>query len=126
MREIQPAFSGDLLATLWNKRDLVGSETFGDAQHLVGAGHLEVQHGHDGCGETFDVVVLNVTPVLAQVSRDAVGAGALAQQRALHGIGKRGAARLSKGRDVVDVDVQPLPFHSARHLRRDCLARIVT
>jgi hypothetical protein len=45
-----------------------------------------------------------VTPVLAQVHGDTVGAGLLGQQRGVHRIRVLRAARLPDGGDVVDVD----------------------
>src|SRR5262249_22554890 len=73
--------------------------------------HLEIEHGRDGCGEALYVVVLNVSTILAQVRSDAVRAGVLADRRPSDGVGIDGTARLSQGRDVVDVDVPALAAH---------------
>src|SRR6185437_9537486 len=51
--------------------------------------------------------------IFAQVSGDAVGAGLLADERALDRVGARAAPRLANRRDMIDVDVQPLPLHAA-------------
>ena len=62
--------------------------------------------------EPLDVVILDVPAVLAQMHRDAVRAGRLAEARGLERIGLVGAARLPNGGDVIDVDVEP---HLCRH-----------
>ena len=81
-------------------------------EHLVGARHLEIEDGRHRCGESRDVVVLNVPAVLAQVRGDAVGAGVLADRRTRNGVGMLAAARLSQRRDVIDVDVEALAVHA--------------
>ena len=59
-------------------------------------------------------MILDVPAVLAQMRRDTVRAGRLAEERGLEGIGLIGAAGLPNGGDVIDVDVEP---HLCRHCR---------
>jgi len=110
-RNVEASLGGDLLTTLGHQRDLMRPKTLGNAEHLVRAGHLEIQHCLHRCGETLDVVVLNVTAVFAQMCGDPVGARRLAERSPGNRVRARAAARLSHGGDVIDVDVQALMFH---------------
>ena len=112
--DVEPAFGGDLLAAFGNESDLMGSKTTGQREHLVGAGHLEVEHGANAGCQPLDVGVLNVPSILAEVRGDAVGAGLLAQRGRRNGVGFVAAPCLTYRRHVIDVDVQPL---SSRHIR---------
>ena len=52
------------------------------------------------------IFVEDVAPILAQMRRDAVGAGLDRGERAAHGIGPRAAARIPQGRDMIDIDAE--------------------
>ena len=52
--------------------------------------------------------------VFPQMRRNSVGTRALADERAFDGVGKAGATRLAKRRDVIDVDVESLALHCSR------------
>src|SRR5438046_447289 len=87
MRGVEATLGRGRGAALRDERHLVRPETPGDGEHLVRAGHLEVQYRRDlGC-ESLDVAVLNVPSVFPQVRGDAVGTGALAEQRGSDGVG---------------------------------------
>jgi hypothetical protein len=107
-RDVEPALGGHLLPPLGDERDLVRPQPARERDHRVGAGDLEVEHRAHLAREPLDVVVLHVAAVLAQVGRDAVGAGGLALARGPHGVGLVAAAGLPERGDVVDVDVEPL------------------
>jgi hypothetical protein len=111
---VQPTLSRDLLSPLWNERHLVWPKPLGDRQHLVGAGHLKVEHGTDLPCQTLDIVVLDVPAVLAEVSRDAVGAGALTQRGCVDRVRLSAPPRLTDCGHVIDVDVEPLVSESGR------------
>ena len=66
--DVQAAFGGNLLSALRHEGDLVRSQARGDGNHLVRAGHLEIEDGRHGRCETIDVHVLNVPSILAQMS----------------------------------------------------------
>jgi hypothetical protein len=55
---------------------------------------------------TRHVAILDVAPILAQMQRDAVGAGLLGEQRRLQRIGVSAAPRLAQRRDMIDVHAQ--------------------
>jgi hypothetical protein len=111
---VETALSRDLLPSLGDERDLMRADAQSEGDHLVGAGHLEVQHRPDRPGESLDVVVLDVPAIFAQVRGDSVGAGILTQRGGSNGIGLGASPRLSNRRDVIDVDVEP---NANRHSR---------
>jgi hypothetical protein len=86
-RHVEAAFGRDLLASLGDERHLVRAQAHGQVEHRVGRGDLEVEDRAHLAREPLDVVVLHVAAVLAQVGRDAVGAGGLALARGPHGSG---------------------------------------
>lgn len=106
--DVEATLRRDLLAALRNKRHLMRSETRCDRQHLVGAGHLEIEDRRDGGCQVQDIGVLNVPSILAKMRRYSVRTGLFAQERGRDGIRLRSAPCLPDGRDMVDVDVQPL------------------
>jgi hypothetical protein len=111
---VEPAFSRDLLATLWNEGHLVWAKPFGDREHPLSAGHLKVEHGTDLPCQTVDVVVLNVPAVLAEMCGDAVGPRALAERGRGHRVGLTRVPRLTHGGHVVDVDIEALVPKASR------------
>ncbi len=100
----------------------------GDADHLVGDRHLEVQRLaalEAQVGQQGDVGVADVAAILAQVGGDAVGAGRQGQLGGPHRLRIAGPARVADRGHVVDVDAEPQhgrqPFRApaARILDRD-------
>ena len=76
------------------------------SDHLVGEAHLEVHARLQQRPQGVHVAILDVAAVFAQVQRDVVGARLLGQQRRMHRVRIRRAARLPHGGDVIDVDAQ--------------------
>ena len=107
---IETAFGRDLLPPFGDQRHLMRPQTRRDREHFVRASHLEVEYRRDRRCETLDVDVLNVPPVFAEMRGDPVGARPFAEFRRGHGIRLIASPGLSNGRDVVDVDVEPLPL----------------
>ena len=98
----------------------MGTVPQGDADHLLGDGHLKVQRPPGGVqqhGQAIDVRVRNMTAVLAQVGRDPVGFGAQGDLGRPQGIGQVAAARVPDRRHVVDVDAEPERTDHALSLR---------
>ncbi len=104
--DIEPAFGGALRAPLGHEADGMRLRLERDRDHLVGRRHLEVERLGDLGLEARDVVVADVAAILAQMRRDAVGAGLDRDLRGTHRIGIAPAARIADGRDVVDVDAE--------------------
>jgi hypothetical protein len=101
----EPTLSCDLLTTLGHKRYLLGSYCASDLEHLGDAGHLEVEIRANGFFQPFDIVVLNVAAILAQVSGDAVSPRRFAGERCFYRIRLTAATRLPQRGDVINIDV---------------------
>ena len=86
-----------------------------DVDHLVGRRHFEIERLLDLGLEARDIVVADVPAILAQMRRDAVGAGLDREPRGPHRIGMPSAARVADGGDVVDVDAQA-KMRNGRHV----------
>ena len=108
-----PPLGRDLLATLGDERDLLRSHIERDLDDLVDDGHLEIEPARDRLTEDVDVAVLDMTPVLAQMHGDLVGAPELREHGGSHRIRFPSATGLSHSRDVVDVDSEE--YHEDRN-----------
>jgi hypothetical protein len=92
--DVQAAFGGDLFPTLGHQAGGVRPGQQGDADHLVGDRHLEVQRLAAlaaQVGQQDDVGVADMAAILAQVGGDAVGAGRQGQFGRPHRFGIAGA-----------------------------------
>ena len=103
---VEPALGRQLLPPLRHDAGRMRARLQRDVDHLARRRHLEVQRLGELRLQPRDVFVADVAAVLAQMRRDAVGAGLDRQQRGLHGIGMPPAARIADGRDVIDVDAE--------------------
>ena len=105
-RDVEAALGCHLLTSFRHKCDLVRPQAFGDRKHCVGARQLEVQGHVELFAQTFDIVVLNVPTVLAQMRGDPVRARRHTRVCGDHGVRLVGPACLTNRRDVVNVDVE--------------------
>ncbi len=78
----------------------------GDANDFVAAGQFQIGFDRDGLHQQFDVAVLNVPTIFAEVKRDPVSAALFGERRSDHWIRLVGSTSLSHGRHVVNVDSQ--------------------
>lgn len=108
---VEPAFRCHLGALLRHEGDLRRPQPFGNQEHLLGAGHLEVERGPAADRQLLDVGVLHVPPIFPQVRRNAVRAGRFACQGGCDGVGFIGLSRLPDGGDVVDVNAETKGQH---------------
>lgn len=104
---VEATLGRDLFTPLGNQRDLVGTNSECDFEHLRRTCHLEIEDRSHRAREPLNVVVLDVPAIFAEVGGDAVGAGLLAHRGGGNGIGVGAPPRLSDRCDVIDVDVQP-------------------
>ncbi len=104
--DVEAAFGGALLAPLGNEAGGMRARSHRDLNHLVGRRHFEVERLVDLGLEPRDVIVADVTPVLAQMRGDAIGSGFDGEHGGTHRIGMAPAARIADGRDVIDVDAK--------------------
>ena len=82
-----------------------------DVEHRLGRGHFEIERLLDRGLEAAHVLVVDVAPVLAQMRGDAVRSGVDGDEGRADRIGKRPAARVAHGGDMVDVDAQAKRGH---------------
>src|SRR5262249_24392362 len=105
---IQAAFGGQLFAPLGNQGGDVGPYLVSDLHHLRRGGHFEIEHRLTDAAQKLEISVLDVAPVLAKVNGDLPGSAQLGEDCCRHRIRIADAPRLPQGRDVIDVDPQPL------------------
>src|SRR5690606_19386831 len=98
------ALGGDLVAPFGHQHRHLGLQRAGDADHLVGGRHFQVQLDVGELAQAAHVLVLDVPAVLAQVHGDAVGTAQMRLDGGPDRVGLPGAARLPDGGHVVDVD----------------------
>ena len=96
-RHVQAALGGQLLAFLGHQGADVRAHLSGDADHLLGGGHLHVEPALDHLAHHPQVAVLNVTAVFPKVHDDAVGPGLFGQHRRPHRVGLVYAPGLGAG-----------------------------
>src|SRR5262249_6581969 len=120
--DIEAAFGRALFAALGNETGRVRAGVDGDAHHLLGCRHFEIERLCDLRLEACDIVVADVPAILAQMRGDAVGAGFGRNLRRMHGIRVSSAARVADGGDVVYVDAETEVW-SRHFLATDRVAR---
>ena len=103
----QSSFCRDFFAPFGYESHLLRTQPFGEEEHRLGGRALEIERRAALGGEAFDVEVLDVASVLAQVRGDAVGAGVLAEAGRVHRVGLVAASGLPQGGHVVDVHKEP-------------------
>ena len=103
---IETAFGGALGPPFRNDAGGVRPKLAGDADHFRRRRHFEIERLCDALLEADDIVVENMTAVLAQMRGDAVGAGGDGDLGRLDRIGMTAAARIAHGGDMVDVDAE--------------------
>ena len=103
---VEATFGRHLLAALRHQahRMRLGGER--DAHHVVGRGHLEIERLGDLGLQPRHVLVADVPAIFAQMRGDAVGPGLDRKQRRAQRIGMAAAARVTQGRDMVDIDAE--------------------
>jgi hypothetical protein len=108
--QIQTPLGGDLLPALGDECGLIGAEPAGKSNDIWTGGELEIEDRDFG-PQAFDVAVLNMPPVLTQVSSDPVGTRLLAEQGGFQRVRLISLPGFPEGGHVIDVDVQPHRRH---------------
>ena len=114
--QIESSLGGNLLATLGDESGLLRFETARESDDLVGGGELKIEVGRNRFLQPLDVAVLHVATVLTKMGGDAVRARRFADRDCFDGIGLIASTSLTKRRNMVNIDVQPLLLQA--HLRR--------
>src|SRR5262249_14998288 len=102
----EAAFGRALFAPLGDETGRVRAGVDGDADHLLGCRHFEIERLGDVRLQACNIVVADVSAGLAQMRGDAVGAGFDRNLRRMRGVRVSSAARIADGGDMVDVDAE--------------------
>ena len=100
---VEAPFGGHFLAPLGDERRLIGPHPAGDLDDLRVGGQLEIQLHRDRLAEHFEIAVLNVAAVFAEMDRDAVGPAQFGQHGGPDRVGLVGPPRLPQRRDMIDI-----------------------
>ena len=103
---LQPPFRGQFCPVLRHQAAVRGFQAPGDCDHFRRVRHLEIQAGLHSQQQGRRIAIDDMATILAQVHRDAVGAGLLGDQRSMHRVGMPGATRLANSSNVIHVDAQ--------------------
>lgn len=118
---VEAAFRRDLEPVLRHEADLVRANLARELEDRRGHRRFEIQERLHRAAQHANVALLDVPAVFPQMYGDAIGAGQLAERRRRHRIGLCGAARLTNGGDVIDIDVEARHgIGSARGEAADC------
>src|SRR5437773_8314859 len=115
---IETSFSSNLFAFFWNETCLIRNDEQGGIDDLWRVAHFEVQFGHDILSQPLDIAILNVATIASEVSNYSPSPGTLADRSRCNRIGlrvfrfrHRRVARLSQGRNVINVYSEPHRSH---------------
>ena len=104
--DVEPALGGALGALLWNEARGVRLRLERNCQHLGRRRHLEIERRELGSHEPSNIVVGDVTAILAQMGGDVVGASLDRELGSTQGIGVAPSPRIAERRHVIDVDAE--------------------
>ena len=96
-----------------------------DRQHLGGHRHFEIERRELGGGQPGDVVVADMTAVLAEMRGDVVGARLDRELRRAQRVGIAPAPRIAQRRHVIDVDAEADRRRRSRTLRAVLRLRVI-
>ncbi len=105
-RRIDAALGRALLALFRNDAGGVRLVLQRNGQHLIRRRHFQIERQIDLTRKPFNVGIGDMSPILTQMRRDPVGPRRGRQFRRPHRIGKRAAARVADGGNVVDVHTE--------------------
>jgi len=103
---IQTALRGDFLAALGHQHGHLRLQGTGDGYHFVRGRHFQVELDVGQLAQAAHVVVLDMTPVFAQMHRDAVGTAQVRLHSRPYRVRLIGSACLAQGRHMVDIDAE--------------------
>ena len=100
---VETALGRDLLPALRHDAARVRASLDRDGRHLLRRRHLKIEGRIDLSHDPSDIVIADMTPVLAKVRRNAIGARLDSDTRRADGVGEEASPGVSKRRDVIDV-----------------------
>ena len=108
--EIEPALRRHFLAFFRNETDFIRHNAQREVDDLGGVSHLEIEFRHERFAQSFDIAILNVSPIRAQMRGDPVRTGAFTDARdrdrirlAVFRFRHRRITRLPQRGDMIDV-----------------------
>lgn len=110
---VQATFGRDFVSTFGDQHGGVWADAAGDADHLIGRGHLQIESSADEGTQPLHVIIANVAAVFAQVNGDAIGPAQFGLVGSAHRvwlrIGQRATRTLlvsgvADGGDVIDIN----------------------
>jgi hypothetical protein len=109
---IESAFRGQFLAPFRHETAGVRARPKPDLKHFRGDGHFEIERRKTRCGEPGDVIVTDVTAILAQMGRDVIGTRLHRELCRVQRIGMMSAPRIPQGCNMIDVDAETDGSHA--------------
>jgi hypothetical protein len=103
---VKPPLGGAFRAPLGHQTGRMRPGFQCDPKHLIRCGHFQVERCGDVGLEPCDILVVDMTAILAQVRRNAIGTGHHRQVGRVHGVRVVPAARISQRRHMVNIDAQ--------------------
>ena len=103
---IEAALRCDFLPAFRNDAARVRGGLDGDGRHLLRGRHLKIEGGIDLGHDPADIFIANMTPILAEVRRNAIGASLDGHARRTNGIGKEAASGITQRCNVIDVQAK--------------------
>ena len=100
---VETALGCQLLALLGYEAAIRRPDAHRNRLHFRSCSHLEIHACLQDIRQHFNITVLDMSAVLAQVQRDCIGSRFLAKNRSLNRLRVARSARLSQGGDVIDV-----------------------
>ena len=105
-RHVEAALRRQLLAALRYEAAGMRQEFERESKHLGGGGHLQIERVTQRGFEARDVVIPDMTPVLAQMRGNAVRSRLDGEFGRAQRIGMAAAARIPDGRHMVDIHAE--------------------
>jgi len=103
---VKPALGGDFVSALRHQHGHFRRERGGDAHHLVGGRHLQIELDMREFAKPPDIRILDMPAILAQMHGDAVGTAQMRFDCRPDGVRLIGAASLPNRGNVVDIDTE--------------------
>jgi hypothetical protein len=102
--DIQPSFRRQLLTPLRDECCKIGKRLDGDLHNLFGCRHFKVELAFEAFAKQPEVPVIDMSPVFAEMTDDAVCACELAEVSRSNGVRFDTTACFTQRGDVVDID----------------------
>ena len=103
---VKPSLGGPLRAPLGHQTGGMRPGFQCDPEHLIRGRHFQIEGRGDVSLEPGDIVVVDMTAILTQMRRNAIGTGCHRQLGRAHGVGVVAAAGISQRCHMINIDAQ--------------------